>query len=371
MMQDTHNDDGGTFGKRVRRDIRGIRGPGPTSGSGSSSATPTGQDVETANVASAAAGNELDVGKALASLSKSDLLSVLTSLLTNQPSLKPMVLGLLPPPSLEAFAANLHTYERKVLDALPTGTGLRDEYVWSRVRTPLEEYVAEARLALGHFCSYQSTSQAGGDDLQHPTTIFTFLSTLTQSIRKLEILLPWAPLPFGSMSTSTATQAPSINNPSTLNPRDPLMSFLPALFNQWHLLITRLSNVVNQNGSILSAEMLRNWFKTLDSLVNMASEVPSAYGVSVNYKDKDSNSVGRKASETIRDRFVKELGWLIGIRVSAPLQQSPASVDHAGRTGASLSSHDNHSIQAVASQMKDSRMMMMMDGDREESDEEL
>lgn len=147
------------------------------------------------------------------------------------------------------------------------------------------------------------------------------------------------------------------------------MSFLPALFNQWHLLITRLSNVVNQNGSIMSAEMLRNWFRTLDALVSMSSAVSTSYPTGVNYQEKDSNAVGRKATESIRDRFVKELGWLIGVKPSTSVPSPPQSQISA-RTASGASSHDGQAIQAVANQMMDSRMMMM-DGDRDESDEEL
>jgi len=299
-------------------------------------------------------------------LTKPALLSVLTSLLTQQPSLKPVVLSLLPAPSLESFTATLATLEKKVLDALPFSqhgsANLRDEYVWSRIRAPLEEYISETRLALGQFCpppSSSSSSSSSQDDQQgspsssssSPTTTFSFLYTLTSSVRKLEVLLPRAPVPFGSHSHSSATlpqhQAAAaqanINNPFTLNPRDPLLSFLPALFNQWHILATRLSTLVNQNGRVLSAESVRTWFRQLDVLVNL--------------EEGASSAVGRKASEAVRERFVKELGWLVGVRIPQSQSQSQPQPQ---------------SVQAMAAQMMDSKMLADDDDEEEEeSDEEL
>lgn len=306
-----------------------------------------------------------------AGLSKPALLTVLTSLLSQQPALKPLVLSLLPPPSLDSFTTTLNSLERRILDALPSGGATRQEYVWSRIRAPLEEYISEARLALSQFCPSSSTLAAQGvtDDQQqqqtHPTSTFAFLYTLTLSVRKLEATLPRAPIPFSTLtsaisstSSSSAAAHPTanINNPSTLNQRDPLVSFLPPLYNQWHHLITKLSTSVNQGGTILSAEMLRGWFRNLDTLVSVESVAamatansaasPSAVAIA------DAGSVGRKASEAVRDRFVKELGWLVGIRQTV----APFST-------AALSPYRSASTQVI-----DSRMM----GDNgEDTDEEL
>jgi hypothetical protein len=259
---------------------------------------------------------------------------------------------------LEAFTEALQIAERRVLDALPVGRNLRDEYVWSRVRAPLEEYISEARLALSQFCPTSSPSLLSVEQeahhqqqQQHPATTFSFLFTLTQSVRKLEVILPRAPLPFGSSRT---TSIASINNPSSLNQNDPLVCFLPALINQWHVLATKLSTLVNQNGRVLSAEMVRTWFKQLDSLIDIdAGQVRFTSETSPSVQD--TSSVGRKACEAVKERFIKELGWLVGIRTvvtTAPLHQPQSQ----------------QGVQAVASQLMDSRMMM---ADNDDSDEEL
>jgi len=246
--------------------------------------------------------------------------------------------------------------ERKVIEALPVGSNLRQEYVWSRIRAPLEDYIAEARLALSQFCPSPS-SMAPSHEEAHPSATFTFLYTLTASIRKLEVLLPRAPTPFASSALAT----PSINNPSTLNPRDPLLSFLPSLFNQWHLLATRLSTLVNGNGKVLSAETVRSWFRHLDELVNISTD-------NMHSHTSDTSNVGRKASEAVRERFVRELGWLVGIK-TVQVQQEQQTHMMFGRiqspTHHIAPQQQQQGVQAVASQMMDSKMM------DDDSDEEL
>lgn len=101
--------------------------------------------------------------------------------------------------------------------------------------------------------------------------------------------------------------------------------------------------------------MVRTWFKQLDSLVNIdisGIQIPTSQSI---VTDNDASSVGRKATEAIRERFVKELGWLVGIRTPA---FSSHLQGHQGQGG----------IQAVANQFMDSKMMMT---ENDESDEEL
>ena len=315
---------------------------------------------------------------AIASLSKSALLTVLTSLLTQNSSLEPLIISLLPAPSLDSFISTILINEKKIVDALPTGANLRDEYVWSRIRSPLEEYISEARLALGQFCpsisTYTGTSSIPIDDL-HPTSTFTFLYTLTHSIRKLEVLLPRAPTAFGFQAVSRASgqqsPAPSINNPATLNPRDPLLSFLPGLFNQWHLLVSRLSTLVNDNGLVLSADMVRTWFRQLDTLINISSMPYMDPNTTASFGNEKPDSVGRRATEALRERFIKELGWLIGVR-ACQIPPSPVPLSQAFSQTQHLTSQGETALGQViqgSAHLIDSKMMM--DGDPDRSDEEL
>jgi len=234
--------------------------------------------------------SDVDLGKMLASLPKPALLSILNSLAQQQPTLKPAILALIPPPSLESFTTSLTTLEKRVLYSAPRGVGLRDEYVWSRVRSSLEEYVSEGRQFLTVFCP-PSTSSPGPsgstvNETLHPSTTFTFLATLTASIRRIEDILP---IPQSS------------NDPHLYrsNPNDPLSShLLPSLLNHWHLFITKISHNVNQLGRIISAETVRSWFRQLESL-NQSNR---------------NDRLSTRAIEGVRERLVKEIGWTVGIR---------------------------------------------------------
>jgi hypothetical protein len=279
---------GALTSKRPRREIKGIRGP--SSVPPRVSASPDGQV-------------EVDLGKQLgesrslyaplradcraASLPKDALLAILTSLIGQHPNLKPVVTALIPPPSLDAFHAALALLEKRVIDSVPRGSGVRDEYVWNRVRGPLDDYVTEARTFLNAFVPPAAAS-VPTEDVAHPTTIFTFLAALTASYRRIEVHLPRGP---------SADAGPHYR----VAPNDPLAShLLPALFNAWHTFATRLAHSLNAQGRILSAETVRSWFRTLDALC----EPTLGHG----------ESAARRACEGVRERLVREVGWTVGVR---------------------------------------------------------
>jgi hypothetical protein len=241
----------------------------------------------------------------LVSLGKPELLQVFGKLLDNQPSLRPLVLSLLPPPSLETFAATLAELEKRTIDSIPRGVNLRGEYVWGRVRGPLEEYVSESRHFLGVFCPSLTTAEGA----RHPSDTFSFLFTLSSSIRRVESLLPRQAL------ISNAHQF-------RLNPNDPLSShLLPLVINQWHVFATRLSQAVNQQGRILSADTVRGWFRQLQHLSEPAPPPQSADAAIMQQQHGGGDSVARRAMEGVRERFAREIGWLAGIRTAAGVSQ--------------------------------------------------
>lgn len=234
-----------------------------------------------------------------ASLPKDALLAVLTSLIGQHPGLKPVIQALIPPPSLDAFSAALAQLEKRILDSVPRGIGSRDEYVWSRVRGPLDEYVTENRTFINAFVPPATTSTPPVDEVAHPTTIFSFLATLTASYRRIEAQLPRSAAETGAHYRVSST--------------DPLSAhLLPALFNAWHTFGTRLAHSVNAQGRILSAETVRSWFRTLDGLCQ-----PMAGG----------ESAARRACEGVRDRLAREVGWTIGLRAVAAQPREDAMDD--------------------------------------------
>lgn len=207
------------------------------------------------------------------------------SLLTTKPELRPVLLSLIPPPSLESFTETLVALETKLIQSIPQGRHVRQEYIWGRIRVPLEEYLAEARHSLAVFLPSSSE--------EHPSTTFDFLHTLTTSVKKIENLLP--------------TSTPAVG---LLGNTNPLVAHLvPGLMNAWHVFITRLGHQVNKQGKIMSAESVRTRFRLLDELC------------------AGSKGVTRKAMEDVRDRMGKEVGWLAGVNPLVQQQARAASVE--------------------------------------------
>jgi len=228
----------------------------------------------------------------LASLSREQLLGILSALVQTQPALRPTIAALLPAPTLDSTLSALAQLERAITSAIPAGAGARPEYVWGRVRGPVEEYVAEARSYLGSFTAAINSSSAtpvGEDDLSHPSTTFAFLYALTSSLRRLEVALPPAPSSPLAPGGATATALSG--------------HLLPLSINAWHVFLTRLSAAVNVEGRIMSAATVAGWFQRLEE-VSVASPAVAGRG----------EGPARKAVEGVRDRLKKEVGWMVGLR---------------------------------------------------------
>ncbi|GAA5881544.1 hypothetical protein JCM1840_007189 [Sporobolomyces johnsonii] len=242
-------------------------------------------------------GNVGDLGKALASLDKPALLNVLSSLLQSHPHLAPTISTLLPAPSLSTTLSTLSSLERGVLSAIPTGL-MRSEYVWSRVRVPLEEFISESRRYLSAFVPAQAPPAASNsteDDLYHPTTTITFLLSLTASLAHLEASLP----------------------PSSADSPSPLAAhLLPLVINAFHVFLTRLSTAVNHQGRVLAMSTVRGWFEKVDELCGPSSFGTRFAGASPGLAAGRDSQV-RRAMEGVRDRMRREVGWLIGFRPEA------------------------------------------------------
>lgn len=215
-----------------------------------------------------------------ASLPKDSLLTILTSLITTNPALRPTIQALLPPPSLTTTLTALTTLERAVVSSLPTGLSLRDPYIWGRVRIPLETYVTESKTFLTSFCPAVLPPHLASDESHHPSTTFALLHALSSSLRRLEVVLPPSPSPIDT-------------------------HLLPYLLNAWHIFLTRLSTAVNQEGKIVSAGMLRGWFARIDELC------VDSPGIGIGGRREGS---AKKALEGVRERMRKEVGWVVGIK---------------------------------------------------------
>jgi hypothetical protein len=227
-------------------------------------------------------------------------LTLFNSLITTNPDLRPIISSLLPAPTLSSVLNSLAELERAVVTSIPAGAGIREDYIWGRVRTTLESYVAESKTFLSVICVHTIGGGGGGgeDEIGHPSTTFAFLHALTSSLRRIEALLP-----------SSHHHHHHDNISITRNRQDPLSThLLPLVINYWHLFITRLSTAVNQEGRIISAGVVRGWFTKLDELC-----VPSP-GVGSRSGEGRREGGAKKACEGTRERLKKEVGWLVGLR---------------------------------------------------------
>lgn len=159
---------------------------------------------------------------------------------------------------------------------------------------------------MNQFCSpntlpsTSSSSTSGEDEIGHPSTTFQLLYSLASSLRRLELALP-SPPP-SSTTTTLANQAPlSIH-------------LLPLLINSFHIFLTKLSNSVNQEGKILSASILRNWFDRLDELCVASPGITTTSTAPTSTLSGRREGMAKKALEGVRDRMRKEVGWLIGLK---------------------------------------------------------
>ncbi|GAA5895037.1 uncharacterized protein JCM6883_002296 [Sporobolomyces salmoneus] len=247
-----------------------------------------------------------DLGKSLASLDKSSLLSLLSSLLTSQPHLAPHITSLLPPPTLSSSLDLITTETRKILNQIPTGTS-SEAYVTSRMRLPLESFVQEVKKLLSIYVpptSSQSTTttntttttgSTGLEELYHPTTTMSLLLHLSASYLSISQSLP---------STSSSS------NPLQLH-------LLPILINSYHLFLTKLSTSINQQGKILSQSTVNGWFDQLNQLISTETD------------EKEGVQMGKKALEGVRERMRREIGWLIGINVNNAQSSGMEGVEEA------------------------------------------
>lgn len=214
-----------------------------------------------------------------ASLDKSSLLSIFSSLLSTHPHLNATLTSLLPSPTLSQSLTHLTSLTTQILSSIPRSTS--SAYVHSRLRLPLENFIQESRKLLNTYIPTTLPAGKETEALYHPTTSMTLLLHLTSSILTISQSLP----------------PPSPSDPSPLQ-----TNLLPSLMNSYHILITRLSDQVNSNGRILAQSTINSWFTELCQLVEGTKSCEQQLGQE------------RKALEGVLARLRREIGWLVGWR---------------------------------------------------------
>ncbi|KAG7099129.1 hypothetical protein E1B28_001001 [Marasmius oreades] len=260
-----------------------------------------------------AANEDVDVGMLLASLPSQSLLPILTSLLHQQPSLKPLVLSLIPRPTLESAIQALEASAKKLRDAYPYSNqtpfsqtssvagfgfgfgggfnnahtqqpgGMRDSYILSRLRPHITEFVNATTSYLPYFSlsptpsgsSIQQSHSAFHRDKNLPAETFRFLYTLTNHI---------------------ITQPPLTQ--SSLVPH-----LLHRLSHEWMAWVERVDVIVNREGGMFGRETVEIWERGLEELATGA----------------DTKICG-EVLRNVRERWITKVGWLSGRTVQHAME---------------------------------------------------
>lgn len=162
---------------------------------------------------------------------------------------------------------------------------MREEYILSRLRPHVQDFVSACFSYLPYFSytetttlsdsgvanmaphtrSHASALQSQHKDKSHPSETFIFLQTLTTHI----------------ISQPPATQ-------SLLLP-----AVLPRLLQEWKAWVDCVDNAVNREGGMFGQEVVRSWERGLDEFAQ-------------------SKGNGLEELRVIRDQWVLKVGWLVG-----------------------------------------------------------
>lgn len=267
----------------------------------------------------------------IASLPRESLLPVLTSLILAQPSLKSVVLSLIPRPTLETATQAIEKSAKRLLDAFPysntqfTGSafsfsafgqgraaafgetggfglarpssafgqpsesphtpGMREEYILSRLRPHVQDFVSACLSYLPYFSYAEVTSLSEHSAVQPSPHVQSHASALqTQHKDKSH---PSETYLFLEALTTHAISQPPLTQSAIL----PLI--LPRLVVEWRAWVDRVDQVVNHEGGMFGQEAVRGWERGLDDLAQAKGN-------------------GLEVMREVRDRWVSRVGWLVG-----------------------------------------------------------
>ncbi|KAF9270142.1 hypothetical protein L218DRAFT_982778 [Marasmius fiardii PR-910] len=259
------------------------------------------------------ANEDVDVGMLLASLPPQSLLPILTSLVDQQPSLKPVVLSLIPRPTLETAVQALEASAKKLREAYPYSNqttfppsssavgfgfgfgsgfnhppnqqpgGMRDSYILSRLRPHITEFVNATTSYLPYFSLSSSSS---GSSIQQSHSAFHRDKTLpAETFRFLYNL------------TSHIISQPSLTQ-SSLVPH-----LLQRLSSEWIAWVDRVDVIVNQEGGMFGRETVEIWERGLEELATRA----------------DTKICG-EVFRNVREQWIAKVGWLSGRTVQHAME---------------------------------------------------
>ena len=224
----------------------------------------------------------------VASLPTESLLPLLTSLLNAHPGLKPVILQLIPRPSLETAIHALASSAKKLTDAYPysntsfdttsspsiafnSNGGMRESYVVSRLRTPIADFMSACLSYLPYFsfipsADTQTQQSHTHKDRPNLSETFLFLSALTRHV-------------FAQPALTQASLSPLL---------------LARLSKEWMTWLGRVDAVVNAEGGMFGYETANGWIQGLDGFANA------------------KESAFAEMMQAVRDAWLEKVGWLVG-----------------------------------------------------------
>jgi hypothetical protein len=166
----------------------------------------------------------------------------------------------------QSFGTSSYTYS-------DSAGGMREEYVVSRLRPHVNDFVASFQSYLPYFSqrTFNSnsqppeTAQPPRRDRCPPTETFLFLQSLTSHI----------------LAQPSLTQATLI----------PLV--LSRLLDEWKAWVEHVHDVVNRQAGMFGEETVRGWERVLDEFADVKGD-------------------GLDALREIRDSWIAKVGWLVG-----------------------------------------------------------
>jgi Cut8, nuclear proteasome tether protein len=277
-----------------------------------------------------------------ASLPPQSLLPLLMSLMSAQPSLKSTILPLIPRPTLQTSLAVLSQSAKKLRDVYPysiapspsaanvastsfgfgsafgsgrTNTfgdlsrqptsffaqaggsghtdGMRDEYILSRLRPHIDEFVSTCMSYLPYFSCVRTaqsmTSSSSSSSNSSPSSSNTSNLTALQALHK-DKSHPRETFAFLSALTTHLLSQPTLTQTSLA----PLL--LPRLGEEWRAWVDRVDETVNQEGGMFGGETVSEWARGLDELVVESKGLEGYQGM----------------MRDVRRRWLGKVGWLVG-----------------------------------------------------------
>lgn len=210
-----------------------------------------------------------DLGRLLAAYEKPVILSMLLDLAKEDDCIAERIYTRLPTPSVDHAMATLQTLEARIRAAIPTSTSaatqVRDQYIWSRVRTVLAELVSELACLIPLF---SMTPRSETSEAVHPSTAFTFLHAATSCVLRIVRILPADTVSsFKHVNGGTLLKSFQQSLSPVPDAREPFAyTIFPMLLREWQAWINAIDAAVNHHARIFGQDAILAWERGLSCL---------------------------------------------------------------------------------------------------------